>query len=709
MTDRVLHLSLRWPCWLAACALVCVACGTEPAPVADGPDSAGSIFNVDAKLPGNDLKADAAPTADAPKTETADASVGDGSETAGGPTVTALAIAATETLTVGARVALKVTVTRSDGSSGAPTAAESVIWSVDGAAVVPGAKLAAEPANQPKLAVFKDTKTGALALVAVRPGTAAIKATLAGTDSEPLTVTMPFPEGAALRLTAPTASGTCKGDRQKDNDDTIKLDGKAFGAGGLTLTIRFPAVAIAGDSFDLEKAPQIGVLQLLAVVPDLGGTQLKIPQGRIWIDQTDKGWFKGTFLGTSASLVPVAGTFAVERNGTFGIDLLDDGLQIATSTTQKPTATGDHHSRVTVSAAPGGQAIVHWRSIHDVTTADLARAAVEAQSGQVTPLAPLVAKAVAAVLVDDGKGTMVPKPKGEFFGTAAIASSEGKTLVVWEGKAAKGSAAPYQISAQLLDEAYNPSGEVLAVQAEDCWGECRPQLVGLPSSRWLAVWGIAGGAGVRAAILDGNDLSAPEKLVTLAPAPATNPAVASLDANVAVVWRQTGKGTRYRLYSNTLASNGPEQDLGTPTANPPAPQMLAVANPPSFAAMFFAPAADLKLRRIGLNATVLGPADVSLATGIAKIASAAGKPGQIAVIERLYGQGPDQPQLRARKVAITSAGDPGATLGLPVELANSAAKYPLEAAIAYIPQADTYVVVWAGDATSDGVWVQRFR
>ncbi len=695
---------------LLALVLAMTACGSaEPTPASGEPDAGGSIFNLDVKLGGGDAKVGADATADTPKTDSGDVQDAAATETASGSGVTGLAIAATESLAVGGRFALKVTVTRSDGSSGAPTAAETVAWSVDGAAVLPGAKLTADPAAQPKLGVFRDSKTGALALVAVRPGNATIKAAIGGVESNELAVAMAFPEDAALRLSAPTASGKCKGDRQKDADDTIRLEGKAFGAGGLTLTVRFPATAVAGDSFDLEKTPQSGALQLLAVVPDLGGTQLKIPQGRIWVDQTDKGWFKGTFLGTSASLVPVVGTFAVERNGAFGIDLLDDGLQIATSTTPKFTATGDHHSRVSVSAAPAGQAIVHWRSIHDVTTADFARAAVEAHSGQVTPLDPLVSKAIAAVLVDDGKGTLVPKAKGDFFGAASVATSEGKTLVVWEGKAAKGSAAPYQVSAQLLDEAYKPTGAVLAVANDECWGECKPQLVGLPNSRWMAVWGIPAGGGVRGALLDGNDLSAPEKLVTLVAAPATSPAVASLDANVAVIWRQTGKGTRYRLYSNTLASNGPEQDLGLATSNPPAPQIVAVATPPSFAAVFFAPAADLKLRRIGLNASVLGPADVPLATGIARMAAAAGKPGQLALVERLYGQGADQPQLRVRKVAVASAGDPGATLGLPVELGNSAAKHPVEAAIAYVPEADTFVVVWAGDTTSDGVWVQRFR
>ncbi|MBM4342419.1 MAG: hypothetical protein FJ100_03460 [Deltaproteobacteria bacterium] len=697
------------PWWCAACAAWIVACGPAgPGPAGDDPDTGGGLFHIDVKLPAADAKADSAAAGDTPNVDAPDSATAATDATAG-PQVTGLAISATATLAVGSRFALKVTVTRSDGSSGAPTAADAVTWSVDGATVATGSKLAADTATQPKLAVFKDSKTGAMALVAVRPGGATLKASIGGVESNEWKVTSEYATGGHLRLSTPTASGSCKGERQKDADDTIKLEGKAFGAGGLTLTVRFPAVAVAGDSFDLEKAPASGALQLLAVVPDLGGTQLKIPQARIWVDQTDKGWFRGTFLGTSASLVPVVGSFAVERNGAFGIDLLDDGLQIATSTTQKFTATGDHHSRVSVSAAPGGHAIVHWRAIHDVTTADFARAAVEAQSGQVAPLSPLVAKAIAAVLVDDGKGTLVPKPKGDFFGQASVATSGGKTLAVWEGKAGKGSASPYQISAQLMDDAYKPVGDVLAVAVEECWGDCRPQLVSLPSSRWLAVWGIPAGAGVRAAILDGNDLSAPEKLVTLAPAPATNPAVASLDANVGVIWRQTGKGTRYRLYSNTLSSNGPEQDLGSSTANPPAPQMLAVSTPPGFAALFFAPAADLKLRRIGLNASVLGPADVALATGIARVAAAAGKPGQLAVVERLYGQGADQAQLRVRKVAITSAGDPGATLGPPVELANSAAPYPVTGAIAYVPEADTYVVAWSGDATSDGVWVQRFR
>ncbi|MSQ82783.1 MAG: hypothetical protein EXR77_07685 [Myxococcales bacterium] len=690
--------------WLSS--LSCLgACSPSPAQ-APPADSGGLIFGADSTLGG---KTDTHGVADG-KSDGAVPSTDATAETsATGLTVVTIAVEATPALAIGDRVALKITLTRSDGSSGPPTTADAIKWMVNGQPIETGAKLSADPNAQPKLAVFRDTKTSATVVVGVRTGAATLAAAIGGVTSAEVAIAVAFADGAALKLASTLATGKCKGDRAKDTDDTVRLEGKTFGAGGLTLTLRFPAASQAGDVYDLEKPPKSGGLQLVAVVPDLGGVQLKILQGLIWIDQTDKGWYRGTFLGTAHTLAPVVGTFAVERDGKFGIDLLDDGLQIATSTTQKSNQTGYHHSRAWVSAAAKGSALVHWREIHDVTTANLARVAIDAVSGQVTALDPLVAKAVAATLVDDGKGTLIPKAKGDFFGASATATSQGKTLTVWEGKGAKGSVAPYQISGQLLDANFKPTGSVLQIADDECWGDCRPQLVPLPSSRWLAVWGAPNGAGVRAAVLDGNDLSVPEKIVTLLGPPATSPAVASLDANAAIIWRHPGKGTRYRLYSGTLASNGPEQDLGLATANPPPPQMLAIASPPSFAALFFSPASDLKLRRIGLNATVLGSADVAVTVGVSRIAAAAGKPGQVAIIERLSGVGADQPQLRVRKMQITTAGDPGTQLALAVELAASASKLLLDASLTYVADADTYVVVWSGDASSDGVWVQRFR
>lgn len=669
-------------------------------------DAAAVLPGFDAKIAVGDTKAGG----DGAKTGDAASPIDVPLDTAAAVTPTGLALDASAALECGARVALQVTVTRSDGASGLPKAGESILFTVDGLPIEVGSMLSADPVQQAKIAVWKDSKTGAFWLAGLRPGPAKLGASVAGVVAEERDVDVSFPTGSLLRLAAIGGSGTSPGDRVLDSADTIKFEGKKFGAGGLTITLRFPSAAVSGDIFDLDKPSKVGgALQLVATVSDMGNIQLKVPLGRIFVDQTDKGWFRGTFLGTSASLQPVAGVFAVERDGKFGIDLLDTAQQVATSTTPKWNQTGTHVSRVSISAVPGSQALVHWREVHDVTTADIVRLVIDAKTGQTTALGPLVVKAIAAVLVDNGSETLVPKQKGEFFGSAAVATSQGKTLVVWEGKSAKGSAAPYQISAQVLDAKLAPVGTPVQVAPDECWGECKPQLVALPSSRWMAVWGAPAGAGVRAAILDGNDLSQPEKLVTLVTAPAINPSVAVLDANVAVVWRSPGKGSRFRLYSDTLASNGPEQDLGVPTANPPPPGIAAIENPPSFVATFFSPAVELKLRRIGLNASLIGPGDVAVASGIARIAVAAGKYGQVAVVERVSGAGPGEPQLRLRKLVVASPGDPGAALGLAVALEASASKVILDAALTYVPEAGVFIVTWSGDATSDGVWIQRFR
>lgn len=696
--------------WLALAMALLVGAGCSDTPAANS-DASAPLFGFDG-LAGIDVPKDANGADASPETAAGDlVSGGDaqsGSDTAETSTgVVAVQAEVTATLDLGSKAPLNVTVQRDDGS-GAPKTGEAVTFSVDGQPVEVGGKPG--PMDQPPahLAVWKTATAGSYWLVGVRPGKGQLSVSVGGVASEPVEVEVGTPASAGLKMVLAGAEGSCPGARTKDSDDTIRLEGKVFGKGGLTLTVRFPSAAQAGDAFDLDKAsPKGGFVQVSAVMPDLGGQQVKVVTGRVWLDQVEKGWFRGSFLGNSAANLPVAGVFSVERNGTFGVDLLAEAEQLAASSTDQWTATGEHDSRASISAL-GGQAVLTWRHISNVTSADLVRRSIDPQSGFVAEMPPLVTKAVAQILVDDGSGALVPKPTGEFFGGVALAESGGKRLAVWEGKPAAKSASPYQISGQFLGADGKPEGAIVAISADQCWGSCRPRLVALPSTHFLVAWGVPTG-GVKAVILDGNDLANPEKTVIVAPPPATGPSLASWEAHVGIAWRHPTQGTYARLYSDAMSSNGPEQLLGGTVINAAAPAIAAIAEPASFTALFSAPVGTLKQRRIGLDAALIGSGDVALGSQVARFVAAAGKGGQVAIVERLSGVAANQPQLRLRKVVATQNGDVGAQLGSEVILPASVSKYPLEPVICYVPEADTFVVAWSGDGNSEGVWVQRFR
>jgi hypothetical protein len=693
--------------WLAA-----LFCATSCAGPVAGPSDAGSggglFFDV------VQTKPDAA-SQDAEDGQSADAAAQDPdvSSTVDTPRAAlGLSVAVTATLYLGTKAAVTVGVDRGDGVPTPPGADEKWTLLVDGQPLALGAPPAADLAQQPAVVAWPHSEAGQAWIAAVRPGVVRLSVQLGDQVSDEVEVAVQTPEGAGMRLVAPAGEGETPGERVKDNDETIKLEGKTFGSGGLTLTVRFPAASLGGEAYDLAKpAPNGGSLQVNAIVPALGsggGKQLKILKGALWIDQVDEGWYRGSLLGTAADLTPVVGWFAVPRKGEFGVDLIGEAVTVAESTTLKYTDTGTHASRVSLGHLGGSTVQVTWRQVDSVTTGSLQRLAFDALSGGVQPLDPLVKSCQAKVLVDDGQGGQAEQAQGEFIGWSSGGERDGVRLVVWEGKAAKG-AAPYQITAQPLDAQLQPQGPALVVSSDACWGKCRPQLVALPSSRWLVVWAAPAG-GVKAALLDANDFSQVEKTATLAPAPATNPSVAALDANVGVLWRDPTQGSRFRLYSDKLASNGVETSLGGKVVNGGPPAMVAVWSQPSFAALFFDPPTTLKVRRIDLNAALVGAADLALASDTLRLAAAAGKDGQVAIVERTSAKiNATVSQLRLRKVQFTGADDAGQSLGEAVVVAEAKSSVPLEVALVYVPEADTYVVAWSGDASSQGVQLRRFH
>ncbi len=687
---------------LALSALL-AACGSAGG--TSGPD--GVTFKLgDTSISVPDTSKDMGVSDSLPADASGDTATGDGQPDVS-TTITAVAIDVTPTLAVAARSPLAVTVKRVSGSDGAPSASEKVSVRLGGSDFELGAQLAGDGQAQPAVNVWKGASADKFWIAGARPGTVTVQLVVDGVASAPVSVTVAMPSKAGLALAMPTATGASTGSRSKDSDDTIRIDGKQIGAGGMTLTVRFPAAAKAGDMFELDKTSPIGgSLQVSGTIADLSGLKVSVPKGRLFIDQVEKGWFRGTVVGTSASLNPVVCAFQIPRDGGFGVDLLDDAQQLASSTTIDPSQTGIHVSRASISAIGGGLALITWRRVEDVLKGSYPMATVDVASGAVTPVDPLVPLVHAKVLTDDGQGGYVETPTGEFMGWSAAAQTGGVRGIVWEGKASKGSS-PYGIYASLLGPDFKPQGAVLKVSDAGCWGQCRPSLAPLPSTRWLAVWNPPDGS-VQAAILDGLDLGTIAKTASLAQAPASMPTVAAFDADVGVIWQDPQGAAQYRLYSDTLSANGTAQDLGMVAATTPRGSMVAMASPTSFGAVFFDTSNTLRWRRIGLNAAFVTAADLQVDTEVLAAVAVAGKPGQVAIVERRAAAA-NEPQLYIRKIVVTSPSDGGANLGPAVALPQSLGKMPLQPSLCYSAETDSYVVAWSGDKLSDGVWLQRFR
>jgi hypothetical protein len=645
-----------------------------------------------------------------------------------------LAEAATTTLEVAEKTGLQLTIQRKSGKSGPLQPGEGLTFLVDGNPLALGASMAAEGVPQPAVSVWKSSEPGKYWLAGARPGKAIVVAQVDGVAADPVEVQVGWPAAPIVRMTLPTATGKTTLKRVADAVDTIRMEGSTLGASGLTITLRFPVVAKPGDVFDLEKPPATGTVQVKATVADLGGLKLDLLKGRVWLDQVDKGWYRGTFLGTAASLAPIAGVFEVERDGKFGVDMLDDPQLIEASTKPVPV-TGVHASRATLSPIGNGKALLTYRRIDNVTTASLVRVVIDAKTGAIDKTwIPLVFKAP-TVLVDDANpdGTAIPG-----VGYANSAASAGKWLTTWEGRSGPdpfGQPQPNQLWYHTFDPTDGTLGDegATVVATDDCSGQCRPQIVGLPNSRWLIAWSAPDGQGIRARRINGNLTFAESKVVQIVQPPATGASLAALDANVALAWTLPEDRPQFRLFSDLLLSNGPEQDLGLGAPGSRGPALVALATPPSFLAIFSSggkgpsPAAcagtepkcpaggvcdgaicslGAQFRRIGLTASKLGPADVDLAPGVDRVVAVAGKAGQVAEIERLPTT--KLPQLRLRKLLVQKVADPGAQLGTEVLLAAKSTA-PIQPVLCYVPESDVFILAWSGDATSEGVWIQRFR
>lgn len=694
--SRLLHKQISL---LLAGTLMLAACGEDESPPAKKDGVADTPFVLDGN--GFELKTETTP----PGTDTvvqADAA----------PTIASVAASAESTqLILGERTRLIVKVTWSDGAVTDPPDKAKLALRYGEVTIGFGPTLAVDAKSQPPVSLWKGDTPGDFFAAAVRPGSGEVVVSVDGVEAPPLTFDTSYPTLPDVRISLPAGGGAAAGIRETDSDAQIRLTTNTIGPTGLKSTIRFPAFAKAGDHFDIESPPQGAVLQINATIGAVGALQVSVPAGRVWIDQTDKGMFRGSFLGQTAQLFPIVGSFVVQRNGEFGLDILEDPVLLAESTAPNINTPGSHVGRASASALSDGRVVLSWRVIKDVTKADLVRKVLDTKTGVLTDLTPLVFEANTAYK-DSVSGSTT---QGTALGWSSVAESQGKIMAVWEGRATKGVTQPNQITLQQLDPTtLDKMGEPWVVSDEDCSGQCRPQIHRLPNSRWLIVWGKADGSGLRARRMDGNLQFSEGKPVELIQVPASRPSAAVIEDNVAVIWRTPDAGIWYKLYTSGLSALAPEQQLTGNLAGLPAPSVSAILEPPSFAGVFAEPASTLLYRRINLSGAEIGTEDLPLGTGITHNSSAGGQLGQVVIATRVdTGKGADaatKNQLRLTKVNTPTPSITGAVLGPVYEVPNSNGEWVVEPTLVYAAATNTYVLIWGGDDKGKAqVWVQRFR
>lgn len=611
--------------------------------------------------------------------------------------VVGVALEVTPALDLGTRAAVVVQVTRTGADPGPPQDGELVEWTIDGQPVEPGSKFASAGTAQSPITLWKNNKTGEVLLAGLRPGTATVGVRVSGIDAPAIPVSVGWPAAQGMGIGVVDTQAWAAGERTADSEDTIKL------AAGNLLTIQFPASAKGGTEFDFAKVPAKGALKVSTVLPTLGNLKMNLVAGRLWVDQTDKGLFRGTFVGTTADLKPMAGVFVVPRDGKFGVDLLGEPVKVKTSIVpvHEELTTGDHFSRASLFAVGGGQAVLTFRHIQGTTKGDLVRVKVDAATGVLDEsLPPLVV----------GAGTWQqnpPKPL-QGVGYAAAATSEGQLLAVWEGRDGKG-ALPLGIWMRPIGPDGALQGDAaISVATDACDGGCQPRIAALPGSRWVVTWAVPNGQGIRARRVQ-NDLTfIDDKPVQVVPSTTSGVSLAVVDDKVALAWRHPKEGPEFRIFTDALTATNPEQYLNGGVDLDPEPAIVGMTAPVGFVALFVSGSpATLRFRRIDLSGTKLGPADVDLAPGVDRVVAAAGKPSQVALIERVPGPG-GAGAMRIRKLAFTSTSDPGKQLGPAIEVPVGT-NLPVRAEICYVPEADVYVAAWSGEAASEGVWILRFR
>lgn len=639
--------------------------------------------------------------------------------------VLSVATQAATTVKLGGTTTLKLVVDHNLGVDGAPNPTEKIVFQVNGKPLATGLVLAANPKDQPPIAIWQTADPSEYRLAGVRPGTAKLVVTIDGVVSPETSITAEWPDGVVITGATAALTGSSPAKRIDEvAPDTVKVTGQLFAPGGLDSTVRFPAAAQNGDSYELGKGTATGSLSInLMIVSAKGANEPATPlAGRLWLDQTDKGYFKGVYLGKTLDQTPVVGAFVIERDGNYGIDMLDDPTlveaTIGAPSVVKPES-DLHASRVSVNPIGNGKALLTWRRIKAVTQAEIAMWIIDAKTGQtVTTLPPLVQGNV-------GPNAAQADPYGyPVFGWVAAGVSNKKTLLAWEGKngfdpfAVPPQPAPSGIWIRALeaDGSLTKTGtfganKPIPVSDDVCDGSCFPQIVTLPNARFLVIWSPTTG-GIRARRLDGDFSFTDTSPIQLASPPATLASASVLDAILGLTWRDPQLGTFMRVFTinpTALTSIAQETAIGAATTGGPNPGLgIFGGGAPGFLAFALdgSPATNLKMRRIGFdNNPVVG--EIAVDTGVGAIRVQSGESPQVVVLQVQSDKSVAAP-LRLRKFTTSSPIDGGTQMGPTVNL-GAKSSVALVPSLCYVPEVDIYIAAWGGDYESEGVYFQRFR
>ena len=706
--------------WLAALLLLGAgACGTDEASDKDagGSDIVVPVFGHDATDGGADALADTADAVDATDDtdlETEDdaaTDVADVPDTAPPEDVqsgtSAVKLTVPDNLPIGSDAEALVEIKGGDGQTSTLADGADVTVEIDGADHALGYDPVADAKGPPAAVVWR-TGAGKLRIVGVRPGSATIRVTVEGVTSAASTVAVGYGAFSGIVARVPDAGGSTAAAQQIDVADKVKLGGATIGGGGLDAQIRFPQDASGGSSHEVGPGKPASAVAGFA---DLAGTKYTGAQGWVFVDQTNKGLFRGSVWVRTAQLKPVLMAFSVERDGLFGIDPLDEApTELAKSDALEPL-TGSHHSRVTVlPGAPGsGRVHVVWREIENVLKARLRRVDVTLVGGAVDTTKP-------PLLDDLNAYDSTPSVPAAAMGEVALVWNGGQGLLVWEGRDGKGATKPHALWAVLVDPDLVFKATPIALEADGCSGACRPRVAALQGGRFLVVWSRPS-SGVKAtrvkALLADGKMETAEETPVVVSTSGKDGDLAVHQSAVLVSYFDPDTGPVWRPYQDkatgSLAATAPPQSFGlaSPQAKPVALAALSLQTQPNF--LFTASWVDLlpsvqqRTRRIATDGTALGSVQDVATPVVDGLRTYAGKYGQILAIGDEADAG-----IVAWKRSYAAYGDDGKQLGGALQLLDKS-DLPLRAHAVYDAEADVWVVAWAGWQKSPGVWFRRFR
>jgi len=683
-------------CAALAVMLVCVGCASDAA-TTDGAGQGGKDTSI------GFAGADSIVAEDAGTKTSGDASIAVGDvppklDTAGSP-VASVDVTMAGKLQLGAAVDVVIKAVRLDGKS---ANLAGVVFEADGKPVQIGANLTPEAAKA-VIAVWKHDDAATWRIAATRPGKTNLVVRVGGVASKPIPIDVQWPTTPTVRVSQPGAQAVVEAQRQLDDANTIRIGGKSAGKGGGTVTLRFPLATKSATVLDIEKSPSKGGLSVTGAFADLGGAKFTLAKGYLSIDQTGKGQLRGTFSGLAASLKPIAGVFVVERKGKFGIDLIDD-KPVVIGTSDAPTPqTGSHFSRVSVGGF-GGKLVVLNRTIEGKFKADLSRHAFSPGPEAAKPVAPVMDDATAYTGLKDGQ----PGPFNAAIGYAAIQPLTQGYLVVWEGRSKKGHSQPHGIWARAYDDDHKPVSNTATVATDPCHGQCAP-VVASTTGGTVIGWNTTGG-GVSARGINGLIKAAKLSFMQSKPvelvAKGAGVQMATIAGKTVATWHDGAK-VRWSMGSGGGNWGVKHPIASTDTMTPPAALAGVKQGGGGFFVLLSCVKGKLRTDKISLSAAPLGkPAFAGDCYGDRYLA-AAGADGQVVVVERQPGNATYI--IRARKLRWVSQGSDPELLGGDVTLAKVITGTFIRTVLSQAPATHTFIVGWAGDLDSAGVFVRRFR